>query len=94
MVPDDLEREYHPVKSCAPLCTVGCVHRVAQVDELRQDPEAGTVAVVRAARADGQRPQLPPAIRMLQWAFVTNPRRDLFRRAAARLFRPARPRDS
>ena len=32
---DDLEREYHRPKSCAPLCTVGCVHRVAQVDELR-----------------------------------------------------------
>ena len=38
--PDDLRREYHRVKGCAPLCTIGCVHRVAQVDELRQDPQA------------------------------------------------------
>ena len=37
--PDDLRRQYHEVKNCAPMCTVGCVHRVAQVDELRQDPE-------------------------------------------------------
>src|SRR5688572_27633256 len=36
--PDDLRREYHCVKSCAPHCTVGCVHRVAQVDELRRNP--------------------------------------------------------
>jgi hypothetical protein len=35
---EHLRREYHRVKRCAPLCTVGCVHRVAQVDELRQTP--------------------------------------------------------
>ena len=35
---EDLEREYHARKSCAPFCTVGCVHRVAQVDELRANP--------------------------------------------------------
>jgi len=33
---DDLRTEYHRVKSCAPMCTVGCVHRVAQ--ELSQRP--------------------------------------------------------
>ena len=38
MAPTDLRREYHVVKSCAPHCTIGCVHRVAQVDELRQNP--------------------------------------------------------
>jgi MoaA/NifB/PqqE/SkfB family radical SAM enzyme len=38
----DVEREYHREKSCAPWCTVGCVHRVAQVDDLRRDP-VGTV---------------------------------------------------
>ena len=34
----DVAREYHREKSCAPWCTVGCVHRVAQVDDLRRDP--------------------------------------------------------
>jgi MoaA/NifB/PqqE/SkfB family radical SAM enzyme len=38
----DVEREYHREKTCAPWCTVGCVHRVAQVDDLRRDP-VGTV---------------------------------------------------
>ena len=27
-----------PRKSCAPFCTIGCVHRVAQLDELRANP--------------------------------------------------------
>jgi MoaA/NifB/PqqE/SkfB family radical SAM enzyme len=35
---DDLQREHHTVKTCAPFCTVGCVHRVAQLDDLRQNP--------------------------------------------------------
>lgn len=81
---DDLRREYHRVKSCAPRCTVGCVHRVAQVDELRRDPQAA-LALWFEAPAEG-RPQLPPTIRILRWAFVTGSLRDLFRNAALRVF--------
>jgi MoaA/NifB/PqqE/SkfB family radical SAM enzyme len=84
--PDDLQREYHAEKRCAPLCTVGCVHRVAQVDELRGNPQAALSQWFAPPVAGGQRPHLPPAIRMLQWVFVTNPRSDLFRHAAARVF--------
>ena len=84
--PDDLRREYHRVKSCAPLCTVGCVHRVAQVDELRKNPELALSQWFSAPVAGGQ-PSVPPAVRMLTWLFVTNARRDLFRNAAVRVFR-------
>jgi MoaA/NifB/PqqE/SkfB family radical SAM enzyme len=83
--PDDLRRQYHEVKRCAPLCTVGCVHRVAQVDDLRQDPER-TLALWFSRPLAGAASPLPVSVRILQWAFVTNPRRDLFRQAAARLF--------
>jgi MoaA/NifB/PqqE/SkfB family radical SAM enzyme len=83
--PDDLQREYHEEKRCAPLCTVGCVHRVAQIDELRDNPQSA-LSQWFAPSIEGQRPHLPPAVRMLQWAFVTNPRRDLFRSAVARVF--------
>ena len=82
--PDDLRREYHQDKSCAPFCTVGCVHRVAQVDELRDDPASGARQWF-APPVEGQRPHLPPAVRILQWAFVTGPGRELFRKAAARV---------
>jgi len=79
---DDLRREYHRVKDCAPFCTVGCVHRVAQVDELREDPQR-TLAQWFAAPVQGQPPRLPLPVKILKWAFVTSPGRDLFRRAAA-----------
>jgi len=87
---DDLRRELRQVKSCAPLCTVGCVHRVAQVDELRQDPQAALMQWFPGT--SGDRAARPLGVRILTWAFVTNPRRDLFRDAAMRIFgaRPTR----
>jgi MoaA/NifB/PqqE/SkfB family radical SAM enzyme len=90
--PDDLRRQYHAVKNCAPMCTVGCVHRVAQVDELRQNPER-TLAQWFSISPGDPRPALPTSVRMLQWAFVTGPRRDLFRKAAARVFGVERVRE-
>jgi MoaA/NifB/PqqE/SkfB family radical SAM enzyme len=90
--PDDLRRQYHEVKSCAPMCTVGCVHRVAQVDELRQDPERALAQWFSKPLHDRQ-PDVPVSVRILGWAFVTNPRRDLFRHAAARVFGSGRPRE-
>jgi len=80
--PDDLRRDYDSVKSCAPFCTVGCVHRVAQVDELRDDPQR-TLAQWFAAPVDGQPARLPLPVGILKWAFVTGPGRGLFRKAAA-----------
>ena len=34
----DLDREYSTVKPCAPFCTVSCVHRVAMLDLVRNQP--------------------------------------------------------
>src|ERR671919_1134911 len=42
----DLEREYASTKSCAPLCTVSCVHRVALIDNWR-DPQMSEAEVRR-----------------------------------------------
>ncbi len=81
---DDLRREYHTVKGCAPLCTVGCVHRVAQVDELRDDPQR-TLAQWFAAPVQGRPPHFPLPVKILKWAFVTSPGRVLFRKFAAGL---------
>jgi hypothetical protein len=78
----DLRREYDSVKSCAPFCTVGCVHRVAQVDELRDDPQR-TLAQWFAAPVQGQPPRVPLPVTILTWAFVTGPGRGLLRKAAA-----------
>lgn len=35
----DLRREFHTQKSCAPHCTVSCVHQVAMLDEWRREPQ-------------------------------------------------------
>jgi MoaA/NifB/PqqE/SkfB family radical SAM enzyme len=83
--PDDLQREYHSVKNCAPLCTVGCVHRVAQVDELRRNPQLALTQWFPSSDSDG-RLKVPRAIRVLRWAFVTSPHRNMFRSVAGRVF--------
>ena len=82
---EDLEREHHGLKPCAPFCTVGCVHRVAQVDDLRERPME-TLREWFSARGegDGAAPRLPLSVRLLTWTFVTGPGRGLFRKAAAR----------
>jgi MoaA/NifB/PqqE/SkfB family radical SAM enzyme len=82
--PEDLRREYDREKSCAPHCTVGCVHRVAQIDELRMDP-AATLDTWFPDSVGGRPRRMPAAVKLLRWAFVTSPHRDLFRRATARL---------
>jgi len=35
----DLRREFHTQKSCAPHCTVSCVHQVAMLDNWRREPQ-------------------------------------------------------
>lgn len=81
----DLREQYHAVKSCAPFCTVGCVHRVAQVDELRLDPQRA-IASWFTDPAGNASPAVPPAVRLLLWTFVTGKSRHLFRRAAVGVF--------
>jgi hypothetical protein len=82
---EHLEREYHTVKSCAPFCTVGCVHRVAQLDELRENPVETLVDWFRPTPQNALL-KTPIAIRALAWMFVTNPHRDFFRDAVQRVF--------
>jgi MoaA/NifB/PqqE/SkfB family radical SAM enzyme len=41
---DDIRREFATPKSCAPYCTVGCVHRVSTMDFWRK-PQTGTLQV-------------------------------------------------
>ena len=81
---EDLEREYHRPKSCAPFCTVGCVHRVAQVDELRANPLSTLGDWF--PMAPGRPAPMPMAVRALTWMFVTSRHRDVFRRTAQRMF--------
>jgi MoaA/NifB/PqqE/SkfB family radical SAM enzyme len=81
---DDLAREYASVKPCAPYCTIGCVHRVAMVDDLREQP----VETLQAwFGTPGSPSGLPHSVRLLVRLLVTGPERRFVRGAARWLLR-------
>lgn len=78
----DLGREHATVKSCAPHCAIGCVHRVALVDDLRERP----VETLQAwFGTPGSIAGLPAPVRLLVRLLVTGPERRFVRGAARRL---------
>jgi MoaA/NifB/PqqE/SkfB family radical SAM enzyme len=79
---EDLRREGDSVKSCAPYCTIGCVHRVAMIDDLRENP-TGTLESWFAS--PGSTSDVPLPVRALLHIFVTGPTRTVARRAVGRL---------
>jgi len=48
---DDIRREFATPKSCAPYCTVGCVHRVSTMDFWRS-PQTGSGAALQPRARD------------------------------------------
>ena len=80
--PEDLVREGSSAKPCAPHCTIGCVHRVAMVDDLRTRP-AETLDAWFGAPGSGTR--MPAAVRLLKRVLITGPEARAVRHAA-RLF--------
>jgi MoaA/NifB/PqqE/SkfB family radical SAM enzyme len=81
--PADLVREGATVKPCAPHCTIGCVHRVAMIDELRERP----VETLQAwFGTPGSPAGVPRPVRLLLRLLVTGPERRIVRGAARRLF--------
>jgi len=84
---EDIDRESKTPKSCAPYCTVFCVHRVALLDKIRENPRAALVQLFPAPEP-GQT-HTPLAVRVLTAAFSSEqPSRStaLFRKAALRIF--------
>jgi MoaA/NifB/PqqE/SkfB family radical SAM enzyme len=79
--PEDLEREYHTVKACAPYCTISCVHRVTVVDEFRESPQAAL------SRFFPER--LPVPVKILKWLFLpkADGRQTAFASLTVKLFR-------
>lgn len=84
----DLERESNTKKSCAPYCTISCVHRVALLDSLRESPQQA-LAQLFPPRDEAGRATPPPApVRILSALFLpshsgSGPR--FFRKAAMRI---------
>ncbi len=80
----DLEREYSTVKPCAPYCTIGCVHRVAMLDRLREQPLATLTDWF--STGDG-RAEFPLPVRVLVRLLLTGRHRRLVQSLARRLLR-------
>jgi MoaA/NifB/PqqE/SkfB family radical SAM enzyme len=88
----DLDREYSSKKPCAPFCTVSCVHRVAMLDLVRNQPREALTRFFPPAVAGGP-PQLPAGIKVLTTIFLPpekgqapNPARKMLAGAAMKLF--------
>jgi len=75
---EDLAREGSSTKPCAPYCTIGCVHRVAMVDDLRTRP-AETLDSWFGASGSGT--GMPAPVRLLKRVLVTGPEARAVRHA-------------
>jgi MoaA/NifB/PqqE/SkfB family radical SAM enzyme len=64
-----LDREYRSEKSCAPYCTISCVHRVSLLDRFRDDPR-GTLVQFFPPQPGNTEPDLPVAARLLSRLFL------------------------
>jgi MoaA/NifB/PqqE/SkfB family radical SAM enzyme len=65
----DLDREYATVKPCAPFCTVSCVHRVAMLDLMRNQPREALTRFFPPA-TEGGPAQLPAGVQVLTTIFL------------------------
>jgi len=86
----DIDRESKTPKPCAPYCTIFCVHRVALLDRIRENPRETLVQLFPAPQPGEARPPLP--VRALTAVFSSSrpssrPSRstEFFRKAALRI---------
>ena len=85
---EDLDREYHSVKGCAPYCTISCVQRGSMIDEVRENP-IEAIARFFPAQDPESSSETPLIVRILTWLFLPTKKsgRRFVRRAALRLLR-------
>jgi MoaA/NifB/PqqE/SkfB family radical SAM enzyme len=88
----DLDREYSTKKPCAPFCTVSCVHRVAMLDLMRNQPREALTRFFPPATPGGPA-QLPAGIQVLTTIFLPpangqpqSPARKMVAGAAMKIF--------
>ncbi len=70
---EDLVREYNTIKSCAPYCTISCVHQVSSLDFLREKPFEALPRFLPATHK---------AVGILGWLFLKPVTRRVFTRTA------------
>jgi hypothetical protein len=76
------ERESQSHKECESYCTVSCVHRVAVLDEIRENPMEAIAKIFPASETGGSRCNIPLPARILARLFATGRHRRIFSRVA------------
>jgi MoaA/NifB/PqqE/SkfB family radical SAM enzyme len=83
----DLEREAAVEKSCAPFCTVSCVHQTAMLDSFRENPRQVLEDMIAARRARNPSYRPPVLLHALTWMFLDGPVKQVLSKTALRLLR-------
>ncbi len=85
---EDLERESATAKPCAPYCTVSCVHRVALLDSLRENPRRALEQLFPVRDEGNPAKRFPVPVRILSALFLPSRPgggRHFFRKTALRI---------
>jgi hypothetical protein len=82
---EDLKRQAHLVKSCAPYCTVSCVHQTAMLDAFRETPRETLAQMMRSRREIDPAFEPPFLVKTLDWMFLRNGNKRIFERLALRV---------
>jgi hypothetical protein len=83
----DLEREAAREKSCAPFCTVSCVHQTAMLDRFREQPRAVLQDMIAARRERNPDYNPPAVLHALTWMFLDGPMNRVLGKVAVRLLK-------
>ncbi len=84
---EDLQREAAREKTCAPYCTVSCVHQTAMLDAFRERPKQ-VLSEMIAARQERNPEYRPPALlNALTWTFLDGPVSRVLGKVALRVLK-------
>jgi MoaA/NifB/PqqE/SkfB family radical SAM enzyme len=83
----DLEREAAVEKSCAPFCTISCVHQTTMLDTFRENPRQVLAEMVAARRERNPAYRPPVLLDTLTWMFLDGPLKQVLSKAALRFLR-------
>ena len=84
---EDLEREFHTEKACAPNCSISCVHQVAMLDDVRERPREMLGELIGRKKNADPSFKTPFLLRAAAWAFLDSPKAAALGKAAAALLR-------
>ena len=87
---EDLQREAAREKSCAPYCTVSCVHQTAMLDSFRENPREVLMEMIAARKKRNPEYRPPAILRGLTWMFLDGPASRVLSRTALRLLKARR----